>query len=127
MLKRTRVGLIVWGMIIIFFGIMFLCLSAEDKSWLIVGGIITAGGLGLLVPGIILAIKVKVDNKRLIEENAGFSYVTTCPFCGRPVGCKIQDFRFHKRYPEGFVFCSICKHPISRSAFIKVQDYVNPN
>lgn len=123
MLRRKRVGMIVWGVIFLLFAILVM-ISYQDEymSNLILGGVIMAGGLGLLVPGIILSIRVSVTNNRILNENKGFTYVTNCPFCGRSVGCKIQDFQKHKRYPEGFLYCPVCKHPISFNAFVKVPD-----
>ena len=128
MLKRTRGGLIAWGIITFFIGIMFMYIyitdfmTAQNRSGLIVGGIILAVGLAILVSGIINAIKVSAINKQIIENDAGFSYVTNCIHCGRPVRCKIQDFHTHGRFPEGFSYCPICKHPISFNAFTKVPD-----
>ena len=69
MLKRTRGGLIAWGIITFFIGIMFMYIyitdymTAQNRSGLIVGGIILAVGLALLVSGIINAIKVSAINK----------------------------------------------------------------
>ena len=127
MLKRKRVGMIVWGAIIVLFSILImLSYQDQDKSNLILGGIVMAGGFGLLVPGIILAAKVSVANNRILNENEGFTYVANCLYCGRPVSCKFQDFQNHKRYPEGFLYCPICKHPISRNVFVKVLDQGRP-
>ena len=133
-LKRKRVGLIVWGIILISLSLAFF-LSAISTfiqegqnmegaiaaiSMIIIGLFALAGGIVMLIAGILNATKVSRYNRQVLEEEKRYYYSGICPFCQRTVNCEYADFNPHKRYPEGFIYCPICRKPISRNAFQQI-------
>lgn len=132
MLKKKRIGLIIWGSLLSGFGIFFLLgtifyrnLRLNDYSYfnvtsiryLIFALMLLAGGTIMLVFGIRNAILTSKENKRLLEENLNLVYRTTCFACNSIIEAKFTDFMRHSRYPEGFVYCPICRRPLSIRAF----------
>ena len=132
MLKRRRVGMIVWGAILTFVGIvlhfeaLLLCLNSGNKRLpdiyleVIVlfafGLLFICAGVVLLVFGIINAKKVTAYNQELNQT----IYTARCYSCGIVVQSRIGDFRPHRRYPEGFVYCPVCRKPLSRRLFTQL-------
>ncbi|MBR3039475.1 MAG: hypothetical protein IKI20_02295 [Lachnospiraceae bacterium] len=117
MYRRTKVGLIIWGAIIS--GVGAIVLAAGGG---IAGAIVLGFGCCFLIPGIILAITTSVHNNNVKTDNAGCSYVANCIYCGHPINVKVGSFQPHRNFPEGYVYCPVCKKPISKNAFTKVQD-----
>ena len=113
MLRRKKVGLVIWGTI--FLIASGLCFAADNAAGFIIGLFILAGAILMLVFGVINIVSVTKNNNILIREN--LDYRGQCPNCARDIHARIQDFRPHGRYPEGFIYCPICKKPISRNAF----------
>ena len=123
MLKRTKVGFLIAGGILLLFSIYpsyYFFVVGDNLFWTCF--IYPIPGLILLTIGIINASIVSNYNKRLFWENMGHSYTTNCTSCSNPVRVKVQDFKQNRNYPEGFVYCPICKKAISKSAFEKVLD-----
>lgn len=125
MLKRKRIGMIVWGSILLCIGLYMLILSYAVSTEspasvaflpvLIIGGMITAGGLLLIIFGIINAVKTSRYNNEVMRRNEIFT--ANCIYCGRSLTCTARNFRFHRRFPEGYTTCPYCKGNISRNAF----------
>ena len=125
MLQHKRVGLIIWGAILTAAGfIMFVSGAADEIGGLIITGLlILAGGIIMLVFGILNAVKVTRYNNELIND--GKSYTTNCVKCGRVISAQTKDFRPHGRFPEGFIYCPVCKAPISKNAFTEYDSAGN--
>lgn len=116
MLRKKRIGLIIWGAILFFTSLFFL----SDGDGRIAAFILLPGGILLLVFGIINVVSVTKHNNILISETPNWQ--GNCPNCNREVRCSIRDFRPHGRYPEGYIYCPICKKPISKNAFNPYQE-----
>ncbi len=129
MLKRKRIGLIVWGVILTVFGFFMLLGSGEilqnvykgdllqTSVWIIIVVSLLLGGTLMLVFGIVNAVKVSRYNNRILEANRDIIYITTCYNCGYQISAKFTDFTPHSRFPEGFVYCPVCKKPCGKNAF----------
>lgn len=117
MLQHKRVGLIIWGAILTAIGFIMFVSGAADGigALIIIGLMILAGGILMLAFGIVNAVKVTKYNNDLIND--GKSYTTNCVKCGRVISAQTKDFRPHGRFPEGFIYCPVCKAPISKNAF----------
>ena len=130
MLKKARVGLIIWGAILSVVGLYFLLgalhsLAPNDYTTnqstaastalilCLFGLFILSGGVLMLVFGIINAVKTKKYNKSIEND----LYVARCFVCGTEVRCNPADFTAHRNYPEGFRYCPVCRKPLSRNAF----------
>ena len=122
--KKKRVGLIVWGAILITVGGIYLLLlsisalqgrgSASVYAAMAMFFMLILGGAIMLIFGIINVVNVKKYNAAL-DVNA--LHVTRCFSCGTEISCFLKDFREHSRYPEGFIYCPVCRKPLSRRAF----------
>ena len=113
MLRRKRVGLLIWGTIfLIASGIFF---ATDEAAGFIVGLFVLTGAILMLVFGILNVISVTKHNNTLVAEN--LDYRAQCPNCARDINARVQDFRPHGRFPEGFIYCPICKKPVSKNAF----------
>ena len=131
MLKRKKVGLIVWGVILSAIGgvlIPLMMMSAPDffsdsgnrsslVFWIVTAVMLAIGGTLMLVFGIVNAVKVSRYNNRILSETKDLIYIATCFNCGYQISAKYMDFTPHSRYPEGFVYCPVCKKPCSRNVF----------
>ena len=129
--------MIVWGSILLGIGLYMMILSyafstdsaVSDASAglpvLIIGGMITAGGVLLLVFGIISAVKTTKYNNEIISRNELFT--TNCIYCGRSLSCTVKDFKYHRNYPAGYVDCPYCRGHISRNAFAVNTGYQQVN
>ena len=113
MLRRKKIGLIIWGAILLVGAIgMF---GTDEAFGFILGIFLLAGAILMITFGIINAVSVTKYNKTLLAQN--IDYRCQCPSCGKDIQARIQDFRPHGRFPEGFIYCPICKKPISKNAF----------
>lgn len=133
MYKKKRVGLIVWGAILVFSALSILLLMfatyRQEKNVSMVYFYtllaftlnMLAGGCLLLGFGIGNAVRVSRANNRVRRENEGYYFITTCYHCGRQVTCRFQDFSMHSRFPEGFVYCPACRTPLSIKTFTKSE------
>lgn len=121
MLKRKRIGVIVWGVIL--FGIsgifVLMCLESNASGIVLFPGILLMVSLVMVIGGIINAVSVTKYNNELLRR--GTKYLANCPFCKKDIKCTIADFRPHGRYPEGFIYCPVCKKPVSKNAFTEVE------
>ena len=124
MLKRKRVGLIVWGIILSTLGLIYfivgLCVQLVnhyDYMWImaLAGFFVLAGGVIMLVFGIRNAVKTTRYNNTVMSHNE--VYFANCVFCGRPITCALKDFIPHRNYPEGYTTCPFCRRPLSRNVF----------
>ena len=125
-LKRKRIGLIVWGAIVSGFAlscIISAILSSVNLTGLVVIVILylclLAGGIAMLVGGIINVSRVSQYNQQVLAEENRYYYAGVCPHCQHPVSCGFSSFSPHRRYPEGFIYCPYCKRPISKNLFQK--------
>lgn len=123
-LQPTRPGMIVWGIILILIGTIILAAflpSAKVVNTraiiIFLGGLFILAGVILLIAGIIFNAKRGSANRQVYAQNRDKIMVGTCVHCHNPVSARIVDFRTHKNYPEGFIYCPICKKPISVRAF----------
>jgi len=127
MLRSRRTGMIVWGAIIVFGGIMMATLlfsgTELSRSTGIIGIVMIIGGGLLLGFGIAGAVKASKHNSALIAE--GKTYIGKCVSCGNPIKATIRDFRPHGRFPEGYMVCPVCKKPVSKNAFNVYDAYGN--
>ena len=127
MLRRTRKGLIIWGAVLLAYSFMiFVVYAFAGNGWqnrdlstkagaIVMFLLAFFGGVVMLTCGIINAVLTAKHNRELINQNLVF--ITDCMFCGRTVNCGIQDFRPHRRYPEGYTLCPFCKRAVSKNAF----------
>ena len=141
MLKRKRVGLIVWGIILSTAGMFFFILGlvlyniepirhysynsyfgsyyeTRNGGYLamaLIGVAVFAGGVIMLVFGIRNAVKTTRYNNTVMSHNE--VYFANCVFCGRPITCALKDFIPHRNYPEGYITCPFCRRPLSRNVF----------
>ncbi len=113
MLRRKKIGLVIWGTI--FLILAFGMFGTNESFGFALGLIFLAGAILMLTFGIINIVSVTKHNKTLLAQN--IDYRCQCPSCGKDIQARIQDFRPHGRYPEGFIYCPICKKPISKNAF----------
>lgn len=113
MLRKKRVGLIVWGTI--FLVVSFALFLTRDAVAFSIALFVLAGAILMLVFGVINVASATRYNNILLAENLTFR--GNCPYCNRDIQCTIRDFRLHGRYPEGFLYCPVCRKPISKNAF----------
>ena len=85
--------------------------------WLMaLGGLVlTVGGATMLGFGILNAVKTTKYNNEIMSRTE--VYCTNCIYCSRPITCALKDFKAHKNYPEGFVYCPFCNRPVSKNTF----------
>ncbi len=137
MIKRKKIGMIVWGSILFVIGTVFMlgCIinatsrygyrGNDNIVFLSLGILFYVGAALLLAFGIRNVVLVSKNNRRVEEENRGILYQTNCFTCGAPVQVDIYAFQPHGRFPEGFVYCPYCKRPLSKNVFQALQ--VAPN
>lgn len=110
MLKGKRVGMIVWGFIILFISIPFIAAKILFGVYLLVAG------AGLFIAGIIITANVVRYNKALLERE-GTHLNGVCFRCNTSVCIPRVNFRRHRNYPEGYARCPFCKQPLSLLMF----------
>ena len=126
MYKRKRIGLIIWGGILILAGLIMITSAVlgtrtgSTKAGDILAVFVTAlmffAGGGLMITfGIINCIKVSRYNNEL--KNRDVRYTARCTFCGYDLICAPEHFKPHRRYPEGYTTCPACKKPLSLNLF----------
>ena len=54
---------------------------------------------------------IKIEN----QNSANDVFKVTCPSCGRALSYERKDIRFHRRWPNGFIYCPGCKAPIGHN------------
>ncbi|MBQ7173400.1 MAG: hypothetical protein IJR88_04715 [Clostridia bacterium] len=122
-LKSKKIGLIIWGaiLIVISFMVFFYASYSNDDTVApianIIGLCMLPGGILMIVGGIINAVKVTQYNRRVIEEENRYYYSGVCPFCQYAITCELSAFSPHRRFPEGFIYCPVCKKPVSKRVF----------
>lgn len=129
MLKHAKVGLIVWGCILLLGSLIALIAMYDSFSYgdggvaafVILIILIMLGGAIMLVFGIVSTVKASNYNREILNRNV--IYYGFCPHCGTRLDYTIKDFRPHGRYPEGFAYCKVCKKPVSRNAFHPVINF----
>ena len=131
MLRGKRIGLIVWGTIL---SVGSFALFAVDDEVATYAGIVNLIGAALMIIfGIVNIVSATKFNNIMLSGNTDF--IGRCTTCNNEIQCTIKDFRPHGRFPEGFLYCPVCKRPISRNAFrpltgyrgIPDNPYDNPN
>ena len=134
MYKKKRIGLIVWGGILLTVGLLVAAaaigstvtktekvgdiLSMVSSAFMFLSG----GGI-MLTFGIINCVKVSRYNNEL--KNKDVRYTARCTFCGYDLICSPEHFRPHRRYPEGYTTCPACKKPLSLNLFKVIENNVN--
>ena len=91
----------------------------------IVGGSLFIAGLVLVIVFGVRKARVKAGNRQYMEAQKyyrGKTLATNCIYCGRQVTAYAEDFHSHRNYPEGFIYCPVCKKPLSINAFDIVDD-----
>ena len=129
--RGIRYGLLVWGIILSVLSIVsLLCFivsprvnSVYTNVSLIYSAIFTfINGQALILIFIGVSISTLKYNKEVDKYNSTIDtntpLVARCWTCQNSVIARIEDFRTHKRFPEGFVYCPYCKTPISANAFV---------
>ena len=108
--KKGHVGLIIIGSI-------FALIGAYCTYIHISGLIILGPALIMIALGIVFTVIANKNNNKICSLYHDKILSTTCIYCGHPVSTNIYRFRLHRRYPEGFIYCPVCKKPLSRYAF----------
>lgn len=116
-MRSVSKGVWITGSIFIVFG-LFLLMSPIRMLSII---FFALGGI-LFIVGIINAITTSKYNERYLQRYQGKAFITTCHFCNHEVICRAEDFREHRNYPEGYVYCPVCKKPLSINAFRVVNE-----
>ena len=128
--KGKKIGMLIWGTLLVLLGlgICLRCLRSHTSSDMVV---IAFTIFAIVIPGAILIafgirniILVTRYNNQLEEEYKGYVLTATCLNCRSPIRSNYKDFQVHGRYPEGFVYCPLCKAPISRNAFVKTPEAI---
>ena len=127
MLKRAKVGLIIWGAILSVILLILIAVAVEagddmgeaGGAVIIVLVFLLLGAAAMIVLGIVNAVKTSQYNRQLLSQN--ILYDGFCPYCGTRINATIKDFRPHGRYPEGYINCMVCKKPISRNVFQEIR------
>lgn len=121
-MKRKRIGMIVWGVILLGIGLFILItgnIATQGSKkiilfiWLCSIPLIT--GTFLLSFGIIDTVRATRYNNEILKRNE--LYVTNCIYCGRLFSRTAKYFRFHRNFPEGYTNCPYCKRHISKNTF----------
>ena len=115
MLRSKKIGLVVWGTILFVISVVLFAIPEEFTT--VIGLFILAGAILMMVFGVLNIVSVTKYNNILLSDNENVEYHANCTFCGREIQCTIREFRPHGRFPEGFVYCPVCKNPVSRNAF----------
>ena len=98
---------------------LFLALMLTPKGLAIALLIV---GVVLIIVGIINVITTNNYNKQYLQRYRGKVLISTCYFCHHEVVCYAEDFHEHRNYPEGYVYCPVCKKPLSMNAFRIVNE-----
>ena len=138
--KRARVGMIVWGSILLGFGSIIGIISISGIAGVRINryyysaasllssyyiflafalNFLIGGGL-LLAFGIRSAALARRHNTQVYIEDSNFTYSAVCYRCSASVTCTYSQFRPHARFPEGFVYCPVCRTPLSINLFSKI-------
>ncbi len=113
MLKRMNFGWIIWSGIFLLFGLFSI--SSKNTAYLgIISLVISAI---FVIVGIKNCIQTAKENKRIEEKYRGLVFRTNCIHCGYFIEADLHSFQPHRNYPEGFVYCPVCKKPVSKNAF----------
>ena len=51
----------------------------------------------------------------LSNGNRGNEYVVECPICKSKIRYLGIDIKYHRRYPDGFIYCPRCRSPIAHN------------
>ena len=95
---------------------------AEGMFWILIGIMLAAGGMIMLIFGILNAVRVTRFNNKILAETNRLTYYATCFGCGYRISARYNDFTPHSRYPDGFVYCPVCRKPLSFHLFQAVSD-----
>lgn len=134
MYKKKRIGLIIWGGVLLMAGLLVLTASVrgastngsklgEVLSEFVLSVMFFSGGGLMITFGIINCVKVSRYNNEL--KNKDVRYTARCTFCGYELICSPEHFRPHRRYPEGYTTCPACKKPLSLNLFKVIENNVN--
>ena len=118
-MRRTHNATWIIGIILLVVGILqiILALPKRNIGALILGFLVLAVGVALTVAGIVVNAGVKKENRRFLQTYEGKVFIGTCHHCDHEVECYAEDFQEHRNFPEGFVYCPVCKKPLSINAF----------
>ena len=127
-MKRTSKAPVIIGVILCVISILvfLFTIGSYDKNTRI-GGLIIA--LIFFIPSLILFISALITSNNAQDYNDEYSkkyenkrFVTTCFNCGHEVRVRVEQFSEHRNYPEGYVYCPICKKPLSKKLFEVVDE-----
>ena len=120
-MKKHHNGIWIFGTIILIIGAIQLIVAIHKHNgitFLMILGILgLCLGLALIVSGLVTSISATRYNKRYLQEHRDKIFIATCHHCHNEVECSAEDFEEHRNFPEGFVYCPICKKPLSANAF----------
>ena len=114
MLRGKRIGLIVWGVILGSGSIALFALDDEVATG--IGLVNLFGALMMIIFGIVNVVSTTKYNNILLSQSPT-DFIGKCPSCFNEIQCTIRDFRRHGRFPEGYLYCPVCRKPISKNAF----------
>ena len=115
-MEHKKIGLIVWGAIMAVIGLIFLSTGRGVAGFIVLGLMFLAGGGVMLAFGIRNAVLVTRKNTALLND--GKLYAAYCPYCRSEIRAQTRNFAVHRNFPEGFMYCPVCRKPISRNAFV---------
>lgn len=120
-MRATREAVWMIGLILIVFGTLGLIVGFSgdgDKYALIIfsfGPLLA--GIIMTIIGLVKYFSAKRYNEAFVSQYQDKIFVATCFRCGHEVECLAEDFSEHRLYPDGYVYCSICRQPLSFQIF----------
>ena len=130
-LERPHTGMLVSGGILTFIGAAALIVLKKLGLSMpfftgftviqIINIFILVAGVALLVIGIILTAKSLIHNSKIREAYQDTEWYGNCIYCHSQIRCEVQNFFPHRKYPEGFAHCPVCKKPVSRNALQSIK------
>ena len=130
-MRRTSNALWIVGIILLAIGFLialysFGSMEEEARFFLLVfAGIFFIPGIIMTVVGLVRRSNVQRSNEAFLRRYHGALFDTTCFYCGHEIECTAEDFSIHRNYPEGFVYCPICRKPLSKKLFEVVEEQEN--
>ena len=118
-MKSVGAARLVFGIILTAIGFLvgIVGLLGHYNGALIVGIIFLGVGVLLLILYGAANSRANEYNEQYLKPYEGKVLVTNCHFCHHTVQCYAEQFREHRNFPEGFVYCPVCKKPLSIKAF----------
>lgn len=59
---------------------------------------------------------------KVVKKNFPFEkYEIQCPLCKTRVQYMLDDVKYHRRFPEGYIYCPNCRRPMSHSTATAIE------